>query len=49
LTTPSGGFILSDYGDEFEIGAENNKKEMMFKAFLDLDPWKKPVCKSPGL
>ena len=37
---PSGGFILSDYGDGRAIGVPLEKKQIMLDAFLDSDPWK---------
>ena len=38
--TPSGGFILSDYGDGQAIGVPLEKKQVMLNAFLDADPWR---------
>lgn len=38
---PSGGFILSDYGDGEAIGASNDAKKTMLRAFLDRDPYAK--------
>jgi hypothetical protein len=38
--SPSGGFILSDYGDGQAIGAELEKKRIMLDAFLEADPWR---------
>jgi uroporphyrinogen decarboxylase len=37
---PSGGFILSDYGDGQAIGVELEKKRIMLDAFLEADPWR---------
>ena len=37
---PDGGFILSDYGDGQAIGVEMDKKQVMFEAFMDADPWR---------
>jgi len=37
--TPSGGFILSDYGDGQAIGVEPEKREIMLYAFLESDPY----------
>jgi uroporphyrinogen decarboxylase len=37
---PTGGFVLSDYGDGRAIGVPLEVKEIMLKAFLDADPWK---------
>ncbi len=34
--TPSGGFILSDYGDGRAIGVSDEKKRVMLQAFIDL-------------
>lgn len=39
--TPSGGFILSDYGDGQAIGVPLEKKQIMLNAFLEADPWRK--------
>jgi hypothetical protein len=39
--TPTGGFILSDYGDGRAIGVDDKVKQVMLDAFLDLDPYKK--------
>ena len=39
--TPSGGFILSDYGDGQAIGVPLEKKQVMLNAFLEADPWRK--------
>ncbi|NOZ26892.1 MAG: hypothetical protein GXP39_02430, partial [Chloroflexi bacterium] len=36
-STPTGGFILSDYGDGQAIGVPLEKKEAMLRAFLDAD------------
>jgi uroporphyrinogen-III decarboxylase len=38
--TPSGGFILSDYGDGEAIGVPIEKKQVMLDAFLRADRWK---------
>ncbi|MFH1378017.1 MAG: uroporphyrinogen decarboxylase family protein [Planctomycetota bacterium] len=38
---PTGGFILSDYGDGEAIGASNDAKKTMLRAFLDRDPYAK--------
>jgi len=37
--TPEGGFVLSDYGDGAAIGATEDAKKIMLKAFLDRDPY----------
>jgi uroporphyrinogen-III decarboxylase len=42
-SVPSGGFILSDYGDGRAIGVSDEKKRIMLDAFLEADPWKDPV------
>lgn len=39
--TKKGGFVLSDYGDGAAIGVPLDKKQWMFQAFTELDPWKK--------
>ena len=39
--TPQGGFILSDYGDGNAIGVTVEKKQIMLKAFHELDPFRK--------
>jgi hypothetical protein len=38
--TPSGGFILSDYGDGQAIGVDPGKKRIMLDAFMESDPWR---------
>jgi hypothetical protein len=38
-STPSGGFILSDYGDGRAIGVPLEKKQVMLEAFLQASPW----------
>ena len=38
--TPTGGFILSDYGDGAAIGVPIEKKMVMLKAFQDADRWR---------
>lgn len=38
--TPSGGFILGDYGDEAAIGAQSGTRQYMMETFARLDPWK---------
>lgn len=42
-SVPSGGFILSDYGDGRAIGVSDEKKRIMLDAFLEADPWRTPV------
>ena len=37
---PSGGFVLSDYGDGRAIGVGDDKKRIMLDAFLEFDPWR---------
>lgn len=39
--TPEGGFILSDYGDGAAIGVDLWKKQVMFDAFQEFDPFRK--------
>jgi hypothetical protein len=39
--TPEGGFILADYGDGAAIGVSDDKKRIMFEAFMEFDPWKR--------
>jgi uroporphyrinogen decarboxylase len=39
--TPQGGFIFSDYGDSRAIGVTEDRKKVMFNAFLKNDRWKK--------
>jgi uroporphyrinogen decarboxylase len=39
--TPTGGFILSDYGDGRAIGVPLDKKKIMLDAFLGADPYKR--------
>ena len=36
---PTGGFILSDYGDGRAIGVDLEKKQVMLAAFMEADPW----------
>lgn len=38
--TPQGGFILSDYGEGEAIGVPLWKKEVMYAAFMELDPFR---------
>lgn len=38
--TPQGGFVLSDYGDGRAIGVSDERKRVMFDAFLEADPWR---------
>ncbi|MHB9131445.1 MAG: uroporphyrinogen decarboxylase family protein [Armatimonadota bacterium] len=38
--TPTGGFILSDYGDGEAIGVPLETKQVMFDAFREYDRWK---------
>ena len=38
--TDSGGFILSDYGDDEAISVAPEKKRIMYDAFLNADRWK---------
>ena len=38
--TPSGGFILSDYGDGEAIGVPLERKRLMFEYFLQKDPYR---------
>ncbi|UCF98343.1 MAG: hypothetical protein JSV89_02125 [Spirochaetaceae bacterium] len=37
---PTGGFILSDYGDGEAIGVAAEKKRLMLEVFQKMDPWK---------
>ena len=39
--TPEGGFILADDGNDEDLGTPIHKKEIAFKAFMELDRWKK--------
>lgn len=39
-TTPDGGFVLSDYGDERAIGVDPEMKKVMLDAFVEADPWR---------
>jgi len=39
--TERGGFILSEYGDGRAIGVNDEKKKIMFDAFIEYDRWKK--------
>lgn len=38
--TPEGGFILSDYGGNEDIGTMPETKQVMLDAFLEADPWR---------
>lgn len=38
--TPEGGFILADYGDGRAIGVSDDKKRVMYNAFMKFDRWK---------
>jgi uroporphyrinogen decarboxylase len=39
--TPEGGFILSDYGDGAAIGVPLWKKQVMYDAFMEYDPYRR--------
>lgn len=39
--TPTGGFVLSDYGDGEAIGVPLWKKEVMLEAFREFDPYRR--------
>jgi uroporphyrinogen decarboxylase len=39
--TEKGGFILSDDGNDSSLGIPKEKKELSYKAFLELDPWRR--------
>jgi hypothetical protein len=39
--TKKGGFVLSEYGDGRAIGVSDDKKKIMFDAFMKYDRWKK--------
>ena len=38
-STKEGGFILSDYGEGEAIGVDDEKRQIMFDAFMDNDRW----------
>jgi uroporphyrinogen decarboxylase len=44
---PTGGFILSDYGDGRAIGVDLGKKQVMLDAFLGADPYRPAPATSP--
>jgi len=46
--TADGGFVLSDYGDGAAIGVAPEKKQVMFEAFAEADPWKPGRSPVPG-
>ncbi|NIM94068.1 MAG: hypothetical protein GTO18_10210 [Anaerolineales bacterium] len=39
--TPEGGFTITDYGEGRAIGVEREKKEVMFNAFIEADPYRR--------
>lgn len=39
--TSAGGFVFADYGDSRAIGVTDDKKKVMFDAFMENDRWKK--------